>query len=198
MKPMLPIPVPTQGRFTLPTEAGQDELVKQLARKWGADTIRDSDGTELSESLTALGFDIFSTVCLTRADQAFVRAHPEFLIRKFFKSDAVTAESATVVLTPMSGFYDKKYQIDTLNDPKKYWDVIDRTTGETVPPAQWDFDAAKGTVIVRNIAPWHQYTVNFLVQQIWDSTSMHNTSPTTGPAIRSGASIRRIPNAMRI
>lgn len=174
MKPMTPIAVPTQGRFTLPTEAGQDELVKQLALKWGADTIRDSDGTELSESLTELGFDVFSTVCLTRADQAFVRTHPEFLIRKFFKSDAVTAESATVVLTPMSGFYDKKYEIDTLNDPKKHWDVIDRTTGQVVAPAQWDFDAGAGTVTVRNIAPWHQYTVNFLVQQIWDSTSMHN------------------------
>ena len=27
---------------------------------------------------------------------------------------------------------------------------------------------------VQDITPWHQYTVNFLVEQIWDSTSMHN------------------------
>lgn len=166
--------VPSMGRFTLPTESGQDDLVKQLAVKWGADTIRDSDGTELSGSLTSLGFDIFSTVCLTRADQEFVLAHPEFLIRKFLKSDAVTAESDTVVLTPMSGFSAAKYEIDPLNDPKKYWDVIDRTTGATIPVSQWEYNAATGTVTVRDITPWHQYTVNFLVQQIWDSTSMHN------------------------
>jgi 1,3-beta-galactosyl-N-acetylhexosamine phosphorylase len=165
---------PAKGRFTLPTEAGQDALVQELALRWGADTIRDSDGTELSESLTALGFDIFSTVCITRADQAFVRAHPEFLIRKFLKSDAVTAEYETVVIAPMAGFDPRKYRIDTVNDPKKYWDVTDRTTGALVPPGLWSFDDARGEVTVRGIEPWHQYTVNFLVQQRWDSTSMHN------------------------
>ena len=174
MQPFTPAGVPTRGRFTLPTEAGKDELVLELAAKWGADTIRDSDGTELSPSLTALGFDIFSTVLLTRADQEFVRAHPEFLIRKFFRSDPVTAESYSVVLKPMSGFDTRKYQIDTLNDPATWWEVHDRTTGVKVPASQWKFAPEAGTVTVTGITPWHQYTVNFLVQQIWDSTSMHN------------------------
>ncbi|BCU78049.1 1,3-beta-galactosyl-N-acetylhexosamine phosphorylase [Luteolibacter sp. LG18] len=173
IQPFIP-DIPATGRFTLPTEAGQDDLVLELATRWGADTIRDSDGTELSPSLTALGFDIFSTVCLTRADQEFVRAHPEFLIRKFLRSDPATAVSDTLVLVPMAGFDARKYRIDTLNDPATWWEVHDRTTGEKVPGPQWSFDPAAGTVTLRDITPWHQYTVNFLVQQIWDSTSMHN------------------------
>lgn len=174
LKHFQPTDVPLRGGFTLPTESGKDDLVVDYAAKWGADTIRDSDGTELSESLLELGLDIYSTVCITRADQEFVRAHPEFLIRKFFKSDPVTAAAATVELNPMAGFSPQKYRIDTDNDPKTYWDVFDRTTGERVAAEKWDFNAATGMVTVQDVIPWHQYTVNFLVAQIWDSTSMHN------------------------
>ncbi|MCU0780756.1 MAG: hypothetical protein MUF04_06605 [Akkermansiaceae bacterium] len=43
--------------------------------------IRDSDGTELSPDLLELAVEVLSTVLLTRADQAYARGHPEFLIR---------------------------------------------------------------------------------------------------------------------
>ena len=36
------------GDFTLPGEAGYEELTLRLAKKWGADVVRDSDGTQLS------------------------------------------------------------------------------------------------------------------------------------------------------
>ena len=37
-----------KGRFTLPAEAGMDSTVKMLIDKWGADAVRDSDGTALA------------------------------------------------------------------------------------------------------------------------------------------------------
>lgn len=40
------------GGFTLPGEAGYEDLTLELAKKWGADVIRDSDGTQLSEKIT--------------------------------------------------------------------------------------------------------------------------------------------------
>ena len=43
------------GGFTLPGEAGYEDLTLQLAKKWGADVIRDSDGTELSDEITNSG-----------------------------------------------------------------------------------------------------------------------------------------------
>ena len=48
----------TKGSFTLPGEAGYEELTLKLAERWGADVIRDSDGTELSEEITGAGYGI--------------------------------------------------------------------------------------------------------------------------------------------
>ncbi|WP_202964982.1 1,3-beta-galactosyl-N-acetylhexosamine phosphorylase N-terminal domain-containing protein [Neobacillus niacini] len=40
-----------KGRFTLPAETGIDNDVKRIIEKWGADAIRNSDGTILSKEL---------------------------------------------------------------------------------------------------------------------------------------------------
>ena len=37
--------------FTLPGESGYEKLTMELAEKWGADVIRDSDGTKLTASV---------------------------------------------------------------------------------------------------------------------------------------------------
>ena len=50
-----------QGGFTLPGEAGYEKLTLEMARKWGADVIRDSDGTKLSPEIVAAGYRIYST-----------------------------------------------------------------------------------------------------------------------------------------
>ena len=63
--------------FTLPGEAGYERLTLELAEKWGADVIRDSDGTKLSPEITAAGYRIYSTICLIREHNAFAQAHPE-------------------------------------------------------------------------------------------------------------------------
>ena len=36
-----------KGSFTLPGESGYEKLTLKLANQWGADVIRDSDGTVL-------------------------------------------------------------------------------------------------------------------------------------------------------
>ena len=41
----------TKGGFTLPGESGYEKLTLEMAEKWGADVIRDSDGTELSPEI---------------------------------------------------------------------------------------------------------------------------------------------------
>ena len=54
----------TEGGFTLPGEAGYEQLTLDLAKKWGADVIRDSDGTVLSDEITNSGYGISSTICI--------------------------------------------------------------------------------------------------------------------------------------
>lgn len=164
----------TSGSVTMPAESGAEEIVKELCRKWGADYIRDSDGTSLSPELLSLGYKIYSTICLVRADQEWTYAHPDQLHQKFLMSDPITAVSNETTIYPMKGFCADKYRIDEIHDPKKYWEVFDRTTGELVPADDWNYEPNNQCVVVHNCIPWHIYTVNFLVFQTWDTTSMYN------------------------
>ncbi|MCP5488133.1 MAG: 1,3-beta-galactosyl-N-acetylhexosamine phosphorylase [Verrucomicrobia bacterium] len=158
--------------FTLPAQAGMDDVVLDLARRWGADAFRDSDGTVLSDSITSLGYDIYSTLCLIRADQEWNRAHPEDNQQKYLYSTPQTARDVVMEIDILARYSPEQYRIDETHAYKKYWEVINRTTGEVVPVSDWDY--ADGIVTVRNCTRWHVYSVNFLVYQIWETTSMYN------------------------
>lgn len=56
----------TTGAFTLPGESGYEALTLKLAERWGADVIRDSDGTQLSDEIINAGYGIYSTICIIR------------------------------------------------------------------------------------------------------------------------------------
>ena len=55
-----------RGHFTLPGESGYEDLTLKLAEKWGADVIRDSDGTKLSQEILDAGYGIYATICIIR------------------------------------------------------------------------------------------------------------------------------------
>ena len=158
--------------FTLPAQEGMDDVVLDLAKRWGADAIRDSDGTVLSDSITRLGYDIYSTLCLIRADQQWNRAHPEDHQQKYLFSTPQVAREGTIQIDILARYSPEQYRIDEIHDCKKYWEVVNRTTGEVVPVSHWDY--TDGIVTVRNCAKWNLYSVNFLVFQIWETTSMYN------------------------
>ena len=65
----------TTGLVTFPAESGQEELTAQLVKKWGADAIRNSDGTLLSPEIAAMDYKIYTTICLARAEQSWPKAH---------------------------------------------------------------------------------------------------------------------------
>lgn len=173
------------GAVTLPGEAGHEKEVLALFKAWGADAIRDCDGTALSQGLLGLGAEVYATYCIVRANQELAREFPEFLPLKFLMSDSFIAESSTLSVDLMRNYYPEKYRVYTRHAPRKYWEVINRTTGEVVRPANWSHNPKTGRVTVRRATPYHRYTVNFLVEQIWDSVSMYNhlTNHWTGPHI---------------
>lgn len=162
------------GAVTLPAETGAEDTVRRLLRSWKADAIRDSDGTRLSPELKKLDLQIYSTICLVRADQEYPVTHPEHLPQKYLLSEPVHAGGPQVQVELLKGFHREKYRVDETHDPHQWWEVIDRTTGARISPENWSFDAASGTVAIHNCQPYHRYTVSFLVWLIWDTTSMYN------------------------
>ena len=101
-----------KGGFTLPAQAGMDDIVLDLAKRWGADAFRDSDGTVLSESITELGYDIYSTLCLIRADQQWNNAHPEDNQQKYLYSTPQTARETKMKFDMLARYSNEHFKID--------------------------------------------------------------------------------------
>jgi 1,3-beta-galactosyl-N-acetylhexosamine phosphorylase len=163
-----------KGRFTLPAQEGMDKEVLTLAEKWGVDIIRDSDGTQLSPELMKMDFEVYSTLCLIRADQKWAKEHPHHCQQKFLMSERVMAVDDMLEIEIMKGYNREQFKPDRVHDIKKYWEVINRTTGEIVPGLNWEFDDLTGKVKISGVEKYNIYTVNFLVYQIWETTSMYN------------------------
>ena len=162
------------GRVTIPGEKNLSDKVLELARRWGADAIRDSDGTALDNSFLDAGYRIYSIICLVRADQKWAKANPRQLACKYLMSRPVTASSDKVEIKLLAGYFVPKHKVNYDYDPKKWWEVIDRTTGAIVDTCKWSVDQSRGTVVIELARPFHVYTVSFLSYQTWDSTSMYN------------------------
>jgi beta-D-galactosyl-(1->4)-L-rhamnose phosphorylase len=162
------------GSFTMPGEAGYERLTLDLAKKWGADTIRDSDGTQLSPEIVNAGYDIYSTLCLVRSVQPWARGNLSKIQQSFLKSFPLVAEKAALTIDLLEGYFREQFVVNFIDNPKKWWQVFDRTTGAEVPKKQWDFNAKRGTVTIRGAAKAHKYTVNFLAFRIWEEISMYN------------------------
>ena len=84
------------------------------------------------------------------------------------------ATENTVTIDFLDGYYREQVVADYVHDPKKWWEVIDRTTGEVVPVSCWEVDQDKDLVTIKDAVPFHEYTVSFFVYAIWDPTQMYN------------------------
>ena len=76
--------------FTLPGEAGYENLTLELAKRWGADVIRDSDGTVLSEEILNSGYGIYSTICIIRDHNDWARKNMDKLQQTFLMTTGNT------------------------------------------------------------------------------------------------------------
>ena len=92
----------------------------------------------------------------------------------YLMSRRVTAVEETVDIPFMEGYFEQQVTPDYVHDCKKWWEVIDRTSGEIVAVKDWDIDETSHTVTIKNASPFHEYTVSFLVFALWDPTQMYN------------------------
>lgn len=164
----------THGRITLPSEENFYDETIELIDRIGVDVLRDSDGTKLPDELKDLeGISVYTKYLTTRGHNDFAQDNMDKVNRFYLMSEFVTAVSEETSIKFASEYYDQQIKPDYFNDPKKWWEVIDRTTGEVVDVKDWNIDKENDVVIVKTI-PFHEYTVSFLALGIWDPVHMYN------------------------
>lgn len=164
-----------RGGFTLPGESGYEELTLKLAEKWGADVIRDSDGTELSEDIIHAGYGIYSTICIIRDHNEWASANRDKLQQTFLCTEPVMAvRGEELSINLLADFFTEQFEVNDCPASMKYWQVYDRTSNVLVSDQDWTYDKAQGNVVIHKVAPWHKYTISFLAYRIWEEISMYN------------------------
>lgn len=164
----------SRGRFTMPTEENFFEESKKLAELWGADAVRNSDGTQLDHDVLDLGKRVYSAYFPTRGHNEFMVGRMRYVPQVYLLSERTLAEGESVTIPLLATYFDEQLQVNHDDDPAQYWEVIDRTSGETLPTASWSYDAATDCVTITGATPMHEYTVTFLAYVIWDPVQMYN------------------------
>lgn len=161
------------GRVTIPTDLDVVPETLEILKKWGADAIRDCDGTDFPQELKNADAKIYSTYYTTRKDNAWAKANPDEVQQCYIMTGFYTAPGETVTIPLMKGISPELMQVNTNDDITRWWEVMDRSTGQPVPPEQWSY--ADGSVTVQAV-PFHEYTVSFLAYLIWDPVHMYNAT----------------------
>ena len=163
-----------KGRVTIPTNLDIVPETIGILKRWGADAIRDCDGTEFPEELTQVGAKIYSTYYTTRKDNAWAKANPDEVQQCYIMTGFYTATEGKLEIPLMKGISDELMEVNTRDDIKRWWEVIDRTTGEVVSTDAWCYNKETGCVEIAEPKAFHDYTVSFLAYLIWDPVHMYN------------------------
>ena len=156
------------GRVTIPTNLDVVPETIEVLKRWGADAIRDCDGTTFPEELIHTGAKIYATYYTTRKDNAWAKANPDEIQQCYIMTGFHTATEEVLSIPLMQGISHELMQVNCRDDIYRWWEVIDRTTGEVVPTEKWKYDKNSECVVITNPDKFHEYTVSFLAYLIWD------------------------------
>lgn len=163
-----------KGRVTIPTDLDVVPQTLEMIEEWGADAIRDCDGTEFPQKLKDTGAKIYATYYTTRKDNAWAKAHPEEIQQMYIMTSFHTAVADTLEIHLMDHLYPNMLAVNTRDDIRRWWEVMDRTTGEPVLTDQWSYEEETGNVVILSAKRFHEYTVSFLAYIMWDPVHMYN------------------------
>ena len=161
------------GRVTIPTDLDVIPQTLELMEQWGADAVRDCDGTDFPQELRDVDAKIYSTYYTTRKDNEWAKANPEEIQQMYVMTPFYTAEGESLRIPLMKGLYPDMLKPNSRDDITRWWEVMDRTTGEVVLVSRWCYEEQSGEVVIQ-AEPFHDYTVSFLAYIIWDPVHMYN------------------------
>lgn len=165
----------TKGRITIPTDEGFVEETKRIMKEWGADAVRDCDGTTLPKNAAEIADKVYNTYFVIRGDYEWAMNNRDEWQHLYLLSRFHTATEKRLEIRLAEGYYEQQVEPDFAADPYEYWEVTDRTTGRLLSSEEWTYDAQKGTVTVRDAELFHDYTVAFLATSLWDPVHMYNS-----------------------
>lgn len=163
----------TKGRVTIPTDVDVIPQTLEMMKRWGADAVRDCDGTDFPKELQEVDAKIYSTYYTTRKDNEWAKANPDEVQQMYLMTPFYTAKDTSLVVHLMKGLYPDMLKPNSRDDITRWWEVIDRTTGQVVPVTEWRYEETTGNVTIKT-QPFHDYTVSFLAYIIWDPVHMYN------------------------
>lgn len=162
------------GRVTIPTDIDVIPETLELIKRWGADAIRDCDGTEYPKELKDVGAKVYATYYTTRKDNAWALQNQDEIQQMYIMTSFHCATEKTLHIHLMDSLYPEMLKVNDNDDITKWWEVIDRTTGAVIPPGAWQYDAESGDVCIADPVCYHEYTVSFLAYIMWDPVHMYN------------------------
>lgn len=163
-----------KGRVTIPTDDNFIKETLEIVEKWGADAIRDCDGFKLPKEIKGVAEKIYSTYFVARGDNEWASKNLDELQQTYLMTKHILATDEELSIDIMDGYFKEQVKPDSYHDIKRFWEVMNRTTGEIVATDKWEYDEATCKVTIKEAKKWHEYTVSFLAYCIWDPTQMYN------------------------
>lgn len=162
------------GRVTIPTDVDVVPETLELLKRWGADAIRDCDGTDYPDELKHVDAKVYSTYYTTRKDNVWAKANPDEIQQMYIMTPFYTAVKSELSIHLMNHLHTDLLKVNDRDDIKRWWEVMDRTTGQPVPVSSWEYSGETGDVTIHEAKEFHDYTVSFLAYIMWDPVHMYN------------------------
>ena len=160
-----------KGRVTIPTDVDIIEETKKIMKLWGADAVRDCDGTDMPKEIEELDAKIYATYYTTRKDNEWAKKNPDEVQQMYVMTDFHMADDSVLRINLMEGLHKDLLKVNDHDDIKRWWEVMDRTLGRSLGSKEWHYE--DGEVVIKS-KKYHEYTVSFLAYIIWDPVHMYN------------------------
>ena len=103
-----------KGRVTIPTDLDVVPQTLEIMKRWGADAIRDCDGTDFPAELQNQDAKIYSTYYTTRKDNAWAKANPEEVQQCYIMTGFHTATEGALEISLMKGISPELMEVNTV------------------------------------------------------------------------------------
>ena len=104
------------GRVTIPTDLDVVPETLEIMKRWGADAIRDCDGTDFPAELQGQNAKIYSTYYTTRKDNVWAKANPDEVQQCYIMTGFHTATEGALSIPLMKGISPELMEVNTRDD----------------------------------------------------------------------------------